>query len=292
MGKDAYFAVKGLSKGLLTMEDMTTNAVIEKQILLMCDSPFIVRLYNTWQDEQFVYYVLEACMGGDLYRALRDHNLHGKLPCIQYYSAVVVTILTYLHKKKIIYRDLKPENFLLKSNGTLTMCDFGIAKVVIGNTYTFCGTPDYMAPETITQEGHGAAADWWAFGIFLHELITSRTPFDRCGDVMEVYRAISNGVDGDEFRWDELLENDHISFLRDLLEPTPSKRLPMRPNGIEELKHDYIYSGFEWQRMQSEQWSLSLVPFVPQEVNVAEMCGKIGTKLEAGENLTLGGWRG
>ena len=128
--------MKGVSKGHLVNTDMTTNAILEKDILLLCDSPFIIKLYNTYKDAENVYYLLEACLCGDLYAFLSRNKLHGKLECVQYYSGVTVQAFLYLHEKHVMYRDLKPENLLMKQDGTCKLCDMGIAKIVVGKTYT------------------------------------------------------------------------------------------------------------------------------------------------------------
>ena len=96
-----------------------------------------------------------------------------------YYAASVVLIFEYLHNQHIIYRDLKPENLLLDHSGKLKMCDFGFAKTVEPgtNTWTLCGTPEYLAPEVILNKGHGKAVDWWTFGILLFEMLAGFPPF-------------------------------------------------------------------------------------------------------------------
>ena len=117
---------------------MTTNAILEKEILSECDSPFIIKLYNTYKDAENVYYLLEACLCGDLHEFLQKHKLHGKLECVQYYSGVALEALLYLHKKHVIYRDLKPENLLMKEDGTCKLCDMNKAKSTKGKTGKTC----------------------------------------------------------------------------------------------------------------------------------------------------------
>ena len=82
-----------------------------------------------------------------------------------------------MHSRSIIYRDLKPENLLICDDGYLKLTDFGFAKYLNERTYTLCGTPEYLAPEILLSKGHGKAADWWAVGIFIYELLTGVVPF-------------------------------------------------------------------------------------------------------------------
>ena len=103
-----------------------------------------------------------------------------------------MTIFDYLHSKNIIYRDLKPENILLLPSGYLKLTDFGFAKVVTTQTYTLCGTPEYLAPEIITNKGHGKPVDWWTLGVLLYEMLVGIDPFSD-PDPMMVYQKIIKG---------------------------------------------------------------------------------------------------
>lgn len=106
-----------------------------------------------------------------------------------FYAAQIVLALEYLHSYKIAYRDLKPENLLISAEGYLKLTDFGFAKEVHDKTYTICGTPDYIAPETLMNRGHDCAVDWWALGVFIYEIIAGVTPFQ--ADVpMDMYKKI------------------------------------------------------------------------------------------------------
>jgi serine/threonine protein kinase len=95
----------------------------------------------------------------------------------RFFAAQVTSCFQYLHSKDVIYRDLKPENIMIAHDGFIKMIDMGFAKIVRKNTYTFCGTPDYIAPEIILKQGHGKAADWWTLGIFIYELMVGVPPF-------------------------------------------------------------------------------------------------------------------
>lgn len=95
----------------------------------------------------------------------------------RFYIANVVLMLEHLHSNDIVYRDLKPENLLLDDLGYLKLADFGFAKQLSGRTYTLCGTPPFLAPEVICGSGHGKAADWWALGILMYELLCGYPPW-------------------------------------------------------------------------------------------------------------------
>ena len=107
---------------------------------------------------------------------LRINNLynniysHSPLYIFRFYTASVTSMFDYMHGLDIIYRDLKPENLLVASDGYLKLTDFGFAKIVKGRTYTLCGTPEYIAPEILLNKGHGKPVDWWAMGILIYEM--------------------------------------------------------------------------------------------------------------------------
>lgn len=145
--------------------------------------PYITNLLASFSDRDFLYLLLDYVPGGELFSYLRkfrrfDENM------ARFYAAEIVLVLEYLHEQQggVAYRDLKPENLLLDAEGHIRLVDFGFAKR-LGNkegateTYTLCGTPEYLAPEVIHNKGHTTAVDWWALGILIYEFLTGYPPF-------------------------------------------------------------------------------------------------------------------
>lgn len=184
------YAIKKLPKSRICKTEFD-QVVLEKQILMQMDDPFILRLYGTCQTNNELYFVTEALEHGDLYSAIYEGERLTHDACV-FYGAGVILGLDFIHRKNVVFRDLKPENIMIGSNGYPKIIDFGLAKQLpymkmengIMRTYskchTLCGTPEYVAPELIRNKGYDAAIDIWGFGVMLYEMICRRTPFMDC----------------------------------------------------------------------------------------------------------------
>ena len=138
-----------------------------------------------------------------------------------------------MHERRMVYRDLKPENVVLDSFGKMKVTDLGLAKLVIGKTYTTCGTVEYFAPEVISLAGQTLAVDWWTLGIFIYELLCSATPFT-AHHPMQIYAKIMRGIDKSAFPG--VCKGSPELFIKGLLRQIPGERLPERKGGIKNLK--------------------------------------------------------
>uniref|UniRef100_A0A9J7Y3R9 cGMP-dependent protein kinase n=1 Tax=Cyprinus carpio carpio TaxID=630221 RepID=A0A9J7Y3R9_CYPCA len=193
------FAMKILKKRHIVDTRQQEHIRSEKLIMQEAHSDFIVRLYRTFKDSKYLYMLMEACLGGELWTILRDRGNFDD-STTRFYTACVVEAFAYLHSKGIIYRDLKPENLILDHRGYAKLVDFGFAKKIgFGKkTWTFCGTPEYVAPEIILNKGHDISADYWSLGILMYELLTGSPPFSG-PDPMKTYNIILRGIDMIEF---------------------------------------------------------------------------------------------
>ena len=178
--KQQPFALKVLSKYDLIAADEVQQIVTETNLLARVVHPFIVRLEAMFQDEHLIYLLQEFCQGGELFSCLYNHP--SGLPESQaaFYTACIADALAYLHGQKILYRDLKPENVMVDASGYPKLIDLGFAKVLQDGeekTFTFCGTPRYLAPECIERKGHSYGADHWGLGVLVYEMLTGENPF-------------------------------------------------------------------------------------------------------------------
>mmetsp|Transcript_96553 Transcript_96553/g.201752 ORF Transcript_96553/g.201752 Transcript_96553/m.201752 type:complete len:771 (+) Transcript_96553:341-2653(+) len=247
------YALKQLSKGYVLKTGMQSSITSEKDVQLLCDSHFIVKLFETYNSKESLYFLLELALGGELYATYNRKGFHGSVQHAHFYLAGVVFAFEHLHSKKVIYRDLKPENLLLTEKGRVKLTDMGLAKVVIGKSYTTCGTPDYFAPEMVGSCGHNQAVDWWTLGILTFELMTGHPPFESA-TAMLIYQKVQAGIDRVHFP--KGCKGAAEDLVKNLCQRSPSKRLPMKVGGIDNIKKHSWFSDFSWEKM----WDNTLEP--------------------------------
>ncbi|CAH8589293.1 unnamed protein product [Schistosoma intercalatum] len=234
---DKYFALKILSKIQVIKNHQIHNAINEKRILAACNFTFIIPLYYSFKDNSNLYLVMEYAIGGDLFTLLRNMKQFPN-EMVKFYGAQVILAFEYLHYLAIVYRDLKPENLLIHSNGFIKLTDLGFAKLLPKHkrTWTLCGTPDYMAPEIILNKGYHHSVDWWAFGILLYEMTTGYPPFMHY-DQMKTFELIIIGDITFTNHFNPLLKD----LIRNLIQIDLSRRYGNLKNGIHDIKnHDYF----------------------------------------------------
>mmetsp|Transcript_5126 Transcript_5126/g.7832 ORF Transcript_5126/g.7832 Transcript_5126/m.7832 type:complete len:753 (-) Transcript_5126:68-2326(-) len=178
--KDGLFAMKILKKTHLLKRGQIERTRTERKVLSIVDHPFIMKLHFAFQTGDKLFLVLDYCAGGELFFHLSRYRRFPEL-WTRFYAAELLLALAHLHSKGIIYRDLKPENVLLDSDGHVKLGDFGLAKAGIRHPYkgatSMCGTPEYMAPEILQNLGHGFCADYWGLGMLTYEMMTGLPPW-------------------------------------------------------------------------------------------------------------------
>ena len=190
------YAMKVINKRQLLNSHQEKGVIREKEMLALLQHPFILYLVASFQDETDLYLVLPLIQGGELFNVVQDRAAKGRGYALShkdaaFYSACIIEALGHFHHRRIAYRDLKLENVMIDQDGYGKIVDLGFAKVVVDKTYTFCGTPEYLAPEIIMSKGHDKAVDYWSYGVLLYELICGRSPFFKQGvKQMDLFKSI------------------------------------------------------------------------------------------------------
>uniref|UniRef100_A0A8C9ZMZ3 protein kinase C n=1 Tax=Sander lucioperca TaxID=283035 RepID=A0A8C9ZMZ3_SANLU len=253
------FAIKALKKGDIVARDEVDSLMCEKRIFEAVNSvrhPFLVNLFACFQTQEHVCFVMEYAAGGDL--MMHIHADVFSEPRAIFYAACVVLGLQFLHDHKIVYRDLKLDNLLLDTEGYVKIADFGLCKEGMGfrdRTSTFCGTPEFLAPEVLTETSYTRAVDWWGLGVLIFEMLVGESPFPG-DDEEEVFDSIVN----DEVRYPRFLSTEAISIMRRLLRRSPERRLGAGERDAEEVKKHLFFRSMDWNGLLAKKVK---PPFVP-----------------------------
>eukprot|EP00747_Dinoflagellata_sp_TGD_P113434 gnl/TRDRNA2_/TRDRNA2_171705_c0_seq2.p1 gnl/TRDRNA2_/TRDRNA2_171705_c0~~gnl/TRDRNA2_/TRDRNA2_171705_c0_seq2.p1 ORF type:complete len:512 (+),score=116.10 gnl/TRDRNA2_/TRDRNA2_171705_c0_seq2:54-1589(+) len=244
------YALKELNKGHVVRTKAQKCVMNEKKILLMCDSPFIIKLYQTYNLPETLEFLLEPALGGELFSVYRNKFFHGSEKHAKYYCAGVVQAFEHLHERHVLYRDLKPENLLLNEFGHIKLTDMGLAKFTLTKTFTTCGTTEYFAPEVINHVGQTVSVDWWTLGILIFELMCGLPPVDARGvKPMDAYQGILEMADN--VQYPGFFPQAAQALCDRLLKRDPAQRLPMLPGGLDNIRNHSWYKGFNWAEFNS-----------------------------------------
>jgi len=241
------YALKVVWKGCIVKQGMTKTMVREKTVWQMPLSPFIIKLVACFNEPEYLGFLLEYAAGGDLLTVYQRSGLHGDAGAARFYAAGVTLALDCLHKMKVIHRNVRPENVLISVTGQPKITDMSLAKLVIGQTFTMCGAPNYMAPEVLAGTGHGRAVDWWCLGVLIFELMVGTSPFDS-DHPMRIYWNVMRGIA--RVQMPEACEGIVRELICSLLSPQAIDRLPMRKGDIQNVIDHPWYTGFDWPAMR------------------------------------------
>uniref|UniRef100_A0A8C6PPM2 protein kinase C n=1 Tax=Nothobranchius furzeri TaxID=105023 RepID=A0A8C6PPM2_NOTFU len=254
-GKGQFFAVKVLKKDVVLMDDDVECTLVEKRVLsLAWENPFLTHLYSTFQSKEHLFFVMEYLNGGDLMFHIQEKGRF-EVARATFYAAEIIVGLQFLHSKGVIYRDLKLDNIMLDKDGHIKIADFGMCKEKITATEkasTFCGTPDYIAPEILLGQKYSFSVDWWSFGVLVFEMLVGQSPFQG-DDEDELFEAIR--TDNPDYpRW---LNKESKNLLEQLFIREPSKRLGVVGN----IREHPFFKVINWTLLEKRQVN---PPFKPK----------------------------
>ena len=264
-GSKPVYALKAMLKSEIVMHKQQDNVMNEKNCMMQCNHPFILRLYQTFKDSQKLYMLLEFIQGGELFSVLHPaHPVNGmdgvSNEGAQFYSAGVLLAIAYLHNEKnIAYRDMKPENCLIDSKGYPKLVDFGFAKVITSKSYTLCGTPEYLAPELVLGRGHNKSVDYWALGIMIYEMQAGYSPFS---DVNMDQTVICRNIIKAKLEFDKGFDADCKSLVKALLTRDVNGRLGNLKGGTDDIKNHRWWAGFDWKGYYEQKIKAPMVPAI------------------------------
>ena len=243
------YAIKAENLYQIKKEKLESCVELEKNVLLKVDHPFIMKMVKYLKNDYCIFFLMEYIKGKELWEVIREIGLLNKEQT-QFYGGSMLLAIDYLHSKKIIYRDIKPENIMVNDMGYIKIIDFGTVKEIKERTSTIIGTPHYMAPEIVRGAGYSFQVDIWSIAICIYEFFCGKLPFgEDYDDPMDVYRAVSKeDLEFPNFVHDEKFCNLMIKMLK----KSPTNRLWK----FKQIKEDPYFEDFEWNKLIS----LSLPP--------------------------------
>uniref|UniRef100_A0A8P4FYH9 non-specific serine/threonine protein kinase n=1 Tax=Dicentrarchus labrax TaxID=13489 RepID=A0A8P4FYH9_DICLA len=253
-----YYAMKILKKEVIIAKDEVAHTLTESRVLKNTRHPFLTSLKYSFQTKDRLCFVMEYVNGGELFFHLSRERVFSE-DRTRFYGAEIVSALDYLHSAKIVYRDLKLENLMLDKDGHIKITDFGLCKEGITDTATmktFCGTPEYLAPEVLEDNDYGRAVDWWGLGVVTYEMMCGRLPFYN-QDHEKLFELILM----EEIKFPRTLSADAKSLLSGLLIKDPNKRLGGGPDDAKEIMRHSFFGTIDWQDVYDKKL---VPPFQPQ----------------------------
>ncbi|KAJ8341308.1 hypothetical protein SKAU_G00335990 [Synaphobranchus kaupii] len=258
---ERVFAVKVLKKDIILQDDDVECTMTEKRVLSLARChPYLTQLYCCFQTSDRLFFVMEFVNGGDLMFHIQKSRKFEEGRA-RFYTAQITSALMFLHDKGIIYRDLKLDNVLLDKDGHCKLADFGMCKEEMFDgvaTGTFCGTPDYIAPEILQEMLYGPSVDWWALGVLLYEMLSGHAPFEAENED-DLFEAILN----EEIVYASWLSTDAVAILKAFLTKNPMRRLGcVAADGKENaIVGHAFFTGLDWEKLNRRELE---PPFKPR----------------------------
>ena len=260
-----YYAMKILDKKTIISFNQEEHTKTERDLMVKVNCPFIIDIKFAFQDKQYLYLLTEFMQGGELFfhlfREKRFNNEKAK-----FYTIEIILAIDFLHKKKMIYRDLKPENVLIDKEGHIKLTDFGLSKILSKEkekTYTICGTPQYLAPEILTGDGYDDSVDWWSLGCILYKMLIGGDPFYFPKD-----ESLSPQMYEAKIFFPDYVSEQAQDLIKKLLVTNPKKRLGWGQDGVEKIKKHRYFVGVNWEKAWKKELEPPFIPEIKDELDL------------------------
>ena len=252
------YAMKILDKYNVRESNQVEHTKVERDLLVKTNCPFVVNIKFAFQDKENLYIITEFMQGGELFFHLHKEKRFDNEKA-KFYIVEIILALEYLHSRKMLYRDLKPPNILIDKTGHIKLTDFGLSKIFKSKNdkaYTICGSPNYLAPEILTNKGYDFTVDWWSLGCVMYELLIGLSPFKiRPGE------SLNEEFYNKEFFMPDYVSEEAQDLIKKLLVINPKKRLGYGDNGANKIKLHPYFKNINW----DDAWKQKLnPPFIPQ----------------------------
>ncbi|KAJ3081389.1 Serine/threonine kinase [Rhizoclosmatium hyalinum] len=280
------YAMKALKKEFIIQSDDVASAMLEKRIFqkaTQSQHPFLVNLHSCFQSDTRLYFVMEYISGGDLMCHIQEKKRFSQVRA-KFYACEVLLALDFFHKNNIIYRDLKLDNIVMCPDGHIKVIDYGICKenMPYGQlTRTYCGTPDYMAPEILNQSKYSRAVDWWSFGVLIYVMLVGRVECPNIqsfitNNVLKQYpfhgddeSDILEAIVSDAIEYPSNMPKETLGLIQGLLKKDPRSRLGGGKLDAEEVKRHPYFAGVDWDLFMEKKVAPPWKPVIKSERDVS-----------------------
>ena len=281
-----YYAMKIMKKDVLLEHNQVKSVLLEKKILQNLNYRFLVGMVFCFQTQERIYFVMNFIRGGELFKHLCESKYFSEEKT-KFYAGIIGLALEYLHTHGIVYRDIKPDNILIDEDGYLKLADFGMAKFLKDKekAFSFCGTPEYFAPEIITREGHNTAADWWSYGVLLYEMLFGIPPF-----YSKNYEKMFDLITKSELRFPRkiIVSEAAKDLIMKLLEKNQDLRLGST-EGFEAIKNHSFFKGFDFKALEEKKMNAPYIPELNGSVDLTNFDSKYTSEEVATSAISQGG---
>ncbi|CAC70087.1 Serine/threonine-protein kinase akt-2 [Caenorhabditis elegans] len=263
---DKLYAIKIIRKEMVVDRSEVAHTLTENRVLYACVHPFLTLLKYSFQAQYHICFVMEFANGGELFTHLQRCKTFSEART-RFYGSEIILALGYLHHRNIVYRDMKLENLLLDRDGHIKITDFGLCKEEIkygDKTSTFCGTPEYLAPEVIEDIDYDRSVDWWGVGVVMYEMMCGRLPFSakENGKLFELITTC-------DLKFPNRLSPEAVTLLSGLLERVPAKRLGAGPDDAREVSRAEFFKDVDWEATLRKEVEPPFKPNVMSETDTS-----------------------